>query len=242
MGEDGSTAAETIQDVAKLSDLRDHDEGELVQVQAVVAAPVGLFYKNTFHIVDETAGAVVKLASDQKDTFQIGQSLKLTGRLDEYNKIPRITLTGDPDVLKNKTTPYTLKLKNSPGQSEVGRLVNLQGRVIKRSGKSFTVDSHPDPVLISVRASTGITNKAPSKSSLVNVTGIAFKSGERIVLAPRGTWDIAGPSLIKTGPSLLPEFLISGSVTAFYILACVSRWIVGSIRKLAKSRRPIIIG
>lgn len=206
-----------------LADLNDYQEGQLVEFTGVVATKVGLFYKKSFHVVDQSGGILATLASEEAEGSSIkpGQLIKARGELGSLSKMPRISLDATLEVVQDTADiPSVDKKVSAIDDEDVGRLVQVQGTVASRSNKSFRLADDQE-ILVSVRKNTEITAKAPAKNSSVKVAGIVLRSGEQLVLAPRASTDIRSGSgeLLAAGGNQAPIIFWAAvfSVWAVYV-------------------------
>lgn len=202
--------------VPDITTLLKMDQDSRAQVSGIAATKKDLFFRNSFHLVDKTAGLIVTLPKDDQTEIKPGQKITLQGTLTVLSGMPRLIVDAPLKITGTGTIPIqTLDIKNL-GVKKIGQLIKLRGQVISKSGKSFRItDQKTDKqeknkgVLISIRKNTGITKKAPPKNQDVSVTGIALKSGEQIVLAPRAVTDIKTANLLPSGANFWPLLFLS---------------------------------
>ncbi len=202
--EEISEGSEVTYEILKqISDIDSFDEGDRVSVRGVVATNTGLFYKNTFHLVDESGGVMVTLDRENPNVFKVGSSIKIQGEIDDLGKMPRIKLVETPEVLGKSPLPIKILSVGEIDQDNIGQIVNVSAQVTRRSGKSFRISEakQKDEILVSVRKNSGITKNAPPKNQMVQVTGIVLASGENVVVAPRSAADLKTDNLLPSGPS-----------------------------------------
>ncbi len=210
--------------------------GTVLMVRGVVVTPVGVFFPKNFHVQDSSGGLLVKLPLDfkldSKNTITVGQEVELVGKTAIYRDMPRLLLSSAPKIIGKKPVTVSKQGISAISDDDIGRLVTLGGTVSQRSGLSFKVKQGDDTMLVSVRAGSGITSKAPPKNTAVQVTGVVLRSGKQLVLAPRSSADLGGAGLVPTGSPVTPPLLLA-MFLAFGVLArhLRPRSSAGSIKK-----------
>jgi hypothetical protein len=213
--EEGIAIAESIAEV------KDASEGELIQVEGIIATRVGNFFENNLHIIDASGGILVR--APESFPAIVGQKVRIKGERTNYRLMPRIEVSNaeDIEVIGEATLSPIKKDVKEISKDDVGSLVQVLGKVKKRSSASFRLDGGEKELLVSVRSSSGITKKAPSKGASVTVTGIILASGEQVVLAPRNDADVTGKTLLKSGPE---ESNVLFGTTAFLAAVLIILW------------------
>lgn len=232
------TAGTPAVEVGSLAELRSLSEGELVRVSGSVTAEPGLFHASGFYVADDSGAALVVPASDLDKSWlegvTVGNHGVFTGTVEQRASGVRLVLDELPELQSGDPLAAADVALDQVASSDVGRLVRVHGTVSRRSGKSFRIAENSAELLVSVRKSSGITKPAPKKGSPATVIGIVLAgSGESVVVAPRGSADLAGGSnqkgeLAASGsPAYLPLLL------ALSLSSCaqVLRWRLGSIKK-----------
>jgi hypothetical protein len=207
-----------------LSEAKDADAGELVSVSGIIATPVGLFYKDKFFLVDQTAGIVVRVGESSAKP-SLGEHVRLIGSLTQLKHYPQLTLTQDPEQLDPVETPIPDRSPETISKDDVGRLVRVQGKVSKKQGSSFRLAKEDRDILVSIRKGTGIKTTNTKKGEDRTVTGIVLASGANLVVAPRSLDDLGlqqkkAARLLASGSPHWPLVLVSiflGGSYSFYL-------------------------
>jgi len=207
--------ASSIADLLKLT------KDTQASVSGIVATKKDLFFKNSFHLVDKGSGVLISLPKGDQSEIKPGQVVNVSGTLGTLSGMPRLLLDKKPVVTGRAAPPVQkIELKNF-GAKQIGRLILIKGQVSSRSGKSFRIGQNSDKnILVSVRSKSGITTPAPPKNHAVEVIGIALKSGEQTVLAPRVPQDIKSGTLPAAGITFWPMIVLS----LFFSLALI--WLI----------------
>jgi hypothetical protein len=197
--------------VASIAEAKSSDDGELLQIEGVVATRLGNFFANSLHIIDASGGILVRVP--EVFSADIGQKLRIRGERSDYRQMPRIEVGSAEAIEKlgTEVVPVVKKDISALTKDDVGSLLQVSGKVVRRSGASFRVGSDENDVLVSVRSGSGITKKAPAKAVAVTVSGIVLASDKQIVLAPRSEADLtsASATLLKSGP--MHSVVLSGT-------------------------------
>jgi uncharacterized protein YdeI (BOF family) len=232
---DDETASqeEEVESVGSIAEAKAVREDEVVQLEGIVATRVGNFFENNLHLIDASGGILVRIPESFSAT--IGQKLRIKGARAKYRLMPRIEVSEveDIEVIGDGALSPIKKSVHDISQDDVGSLVQMSGKVVKRSGTSFRLGNSEKDLLISVRSSSGITKKAPAKDTNVTVTGIILASGENVVLAPRSDADLSGKALLKSGPA---ENRILFGTSAFLAAVLTMLWERRRAEWLGRSR------
>lgn len=182
---------------------RTRDTGTPVTIEGAVTVAPGTFKSamedDGFSVQDSSAGIYVKMA--QKQPFGLGAKVRVTGTLDEQNKL-RI-LKAEPAGVKQlhgtqQVSPKTVAT-GEVNESVEGQLVQVSGNVTKTFqddspyGYKLYIDDGSGEVQVFVHVSAGFdkaTLQALTANQRITVVGLAAQYETTYEVAPRQPSDL----------------------------------------------------
>jgi DNA/RNA endonuclease YhcR with UshA esterase domain len=189
-----------------ISEARALDTGAQATIEGFVSVPPGAFESamgdNGFALQDSSGGVYVKLS--EKQSFGLGAKVRVTGTLDEQNKL-RILKAEPADVKSLDGTQQVSPKSVGTGavtEAVEGQLVKVSGNVSQTFqddspyGYKLYVNDGSGEVQVFVHVSAGFdkaTLQALSSGQPITVVGFAAQYETTYEVAPRQPSDLTTP-------------------------------------------------
>lgn len=186
-----------------IKEARAKGTGAEVTVEGFVSVPPGIFKSaledEGFAIEDSTGGIYVKMA--EKQTFGLGAKVRVTGTLDEQNKLG--ILKAEPANVKvldgtQQVAPKTVNT-GAVNESVEGQLIRVSGNITKTFeddspyGYKLYIDDGSGEIQVFVHVSAGFDKAALQElraNQRITVVGLAAQYETTYEVAPRQPSDL----------------------------------------------------
>ncbi len=179
--------------VKNLSQIDSTMENNLITVTGQVVAEPGLLGKTIFYIADQTGS--LQIYSYKKDfpLLNIGDLLKITGVLNNYQDELRLKISGRNDIIDLDTTkilePKVIQLEDIDSGIKNG-LVEVRGELTEKKGSTWWLDDKTGEVKVYIKRNTQITGYDLEVGDSLDIVGLlSFYKGEYRIL-PRTPDDV----------------------------------------------------
>jgi DNA/RNA endonuclease YhcR with UshA esterase domain len=193
-------------DVPSIADARRNATGTEVTVEGYVSVAPGAFVSalgdEGFAIQDDTAGVYIKV--DEKQSFGLGTRVRVTGTLDEQDKL-RIVKAVPADISTlSGTKAVAAKAIGTGAVNEAveGQLIQVSGPITKTFvddspyGYKLYIDDGSGEVQVFVHVSAGLDKAmlaAFTAGQRLTVVGLAAQFDTTYEVAPRQPSDLTSP-------------------------------------------------
>lgn len=182
-------------DYIDIAEARNRQNGESVTIKGVVTGTLG----NNAFIQDDTAGLYIFVENNTNENLKVGNLVKVSGILDEYNNLKQIShKKGSVNVEKlNEVTLPEAKLitADKVGEELEGQLVTLKALTLSSeptgiSGYSINAkDDNGNSVIIRVDKNIKLDSNLFKGVSKIDVTAIIGQFKEEYQLMVKGVED-----------------------------------------------------
>lgn len=169
------------------------NKGELVEVGGVVTVAPGMVAKRSFYIQDVSGNAHIYKSKDEVPQLEIGQRVRLKGKISETKDGKRILLQGTSDIeVVEQLADYTIL--NTPfsnlSEQNIAAVVEIAGEMKKREGNMLYLYDGEMHVPVYITKGSGLKAKDFNEGDMMRVTGVLLQRGGSIAVHPRGDFDI----------------------------------------------------
>lgn len=190
-----------VVEVTTIADARKMELGKTVTVEGIVLNQPGALGGKSFYLQDNTAGLLVYTKSDF--SFEVGDRVRLTGELDDYNgKFELKNIADATEVVDKAGEPDpVIVTADTLTEAVEGKLVQLSAGVVTAVVKAndygsteITVEQNGQPITVFIDNRTGlkfddVTIKVGDVLDIIGVVEAKSKSTYRIMA--RGASDFA---------------------------------------------------
>jgi DNA/RNA endonuclease YhcR with UshA esterase domain len=196
-GSSGKVAGVLLKKVA-LADVRSEEMGEIVEVEGVVSATIGVLGKGIIYL--SGSGIQVYLSNGDYPEFALGDRVRLAGKLSSIGGEARIRVSSSSGIEKVGVGELTVHEMETGeiGEEEEGWLVRVSGEVSRTSGSTFYVDDGSGEVRVYIKSSTGIEKPKMKKGMAVRVTGVVSETSSGYRILPRLQEDVEVGAVLGT--------------------------------------------
>jgi DNA/RNA endonuclease YhcR with UshA esterase domain len=193
-------------DAPSIADARGNASGAKVTVEGYVSVPPGAFVSalgdEGFAVQDDTAGVYVKVT--EKQTFSLGTRVRVTGTLDEQDKL-RIVKAVPADIATLSGTKQVTAKEVGTGavnESVEGQLIRVTGPITKTFmddspyGYKLYINDGSGEIQVFVHVSAGLDKamlQGLTAGQRITVTGLAAQFDTTYEVAPRQPSDLTTP-------------------------------------------------
>jgi len=172
-------------------DVQNHGAGQKVLVEGVVNSLPGMFGTQYFYIEGDGG---VQIYSNAKDfpKLLIGDFIQVRGEVSKINLESRVkTRSQEEIIIVDKDYILTpIKPEGSLGKEHLGRLLIVKGKIIKKDGNKFVLDSGDWKYNFEIKDGTNIDKKNLAEGDSIEILGIVVSNKEGYELLPRTEDDI----------------------------------------------------
>jgi PKD repeat protein len=188
--DDASVAGESIE-VVVLKEIRNYEEGKLVETEGVVSVTPGPLGEKIMYLAG--SGVQVYFNDEEWPSLAKGDRVKIRGTLSSYLGETRVKLSqvGDVEVVGKEEEPAPHEVKTGEvGEEQEGSLVIVAGEVMKTSGDTFYVDDGSGDIKIFIKETTGIKKPKMEKGTKVTIIGVVSQTTTGYRILPRQQEDV----------------------------------------------------
>ncbi|MFC1651839.1 lamin tail domain-containing protein [Patescibacteria group bacterium] len=192
-----------------------------VSVTGTLTVEPGVFSDKYCYFQDGNEGLMVYFSKSDFPTLKVGDKIRAQGKMSTAMGERKLNLTEKSDIEKigvGKIEPEIIKTGDSENDEYTGRLITVQGKVARSSGKTFYLDDGSGECKISIQESTGIKKPETKKGTSLLITGVVNKTTSGNRLLPRYQTDFHD-KLVDAGLDL-KIYLVIG-LWLFVILNCL---------------------
>ena len=210
--EDGSIAI-TLQDIRLL------EKNTKVVTRGVVSVLPNTFGKTIMYL----AGSGIQLYMSKADwpDLKIGDLIEVSGTLTESLGENRIKLSAKTDIvfIESLLPPMPKPIKIADiGESTEGWLIQIQGRLIEKSGSKFYLQDETGEALVYIKQNAKISKTDFTEGDELIISGIVSQNNDIYQVLPRSMEDLVKNHEINHEESLsLPQNKTTSSVLKYLI-------------------------
>ncbi len=176
-----------------LSQIREQDKGTWVTTTGTLAVLPGILGTQYFYIVDDTSGVQIFMSKKDFPSFEVGDSLRITGQVSESYGETRINVQNKSQIerVEQGQAPLAQSVElASIAESFEGALVENTGQVTDVKSSYMYIDDGTAEIKVYFKRGTGITRDDVKLGSTVKLRGIvsALQGGYQIL--PRSKDDL----------------------------------------------------
>ncbi len=188
---ESSSKNETIE--TSLSEIKSLPSRQAVKTQGVVVVEPGILGKQLFYINQQEAGIQIYSSKSDFPELSLGDLIEISGTMGESQGEKKINIKTAEDIkiIGQSELPEPILITSVElGEDMEGRLVQIEGDVLERSGQTITIDSGGEVATVYIKKTTDIKASDYKEGNSITAIGLVSqtKSGYRIL--PRSTDDI----------------------------------------------------
>jgi uncharacterized protein YdeI (BOF family) len=173
-----------------------------IKTQGIVSVLPNTFGKTTMYITDSNNLSGIQLYMYKSDwpELKIGDLVEVNGEISESKNEIRIKLSNKDDmiILAKQDEPAPKKIMiNEINEKNEGRLIQIQGQLIEKSGSRFYIQDATGEAEIYIKQKTKITKSNFKEADNLIITGIVSQNNDVYQILPRFDEDIIKDEIIE---------------------------------------------
>jgi hypothetical protein len=202
--ENNDPTAAAVFPLIEIDQINSMEIGSLVRVKGQVAAKPGIFGKKIMYL----DGIQIYNSKGNWLDLQEGNEIEVQGKISQSNEERRI-LISNPEAITilsseiNQLEPLPVTSEQL-GESLEGRLIQIQGEVVEKSGSKVKMADEQGEVVVYLKKSTDLSLKSFQLGEKYKVTGLLSQYKDEYRLLPRAENDIesAAPPIPIAAPAI----------------------------------------
>jgi len=176
-----------------LSEIRNNDVGDMVNVTGTVAVLPGILGSQFFYIVDDTSGVQIYMYKKDFPELKVGDEVEVIGEISELYGETRIKVKEKSDIknLGFKAEPIFKTLEMAEiGEMVEGSLIEVSGEITEIKKSYLYLDDGTEEVQIYLKSGTNINNSNLEIGDILKVKGLVHQTKNNYQILPRFQNDI----------------------------------------------------
>ncbi|MEW6408004.1 MAG: lamin tail domain-containing protein [Patescibacteria group bacterium] len=187
------TQEEELIKTISIQEAKEQERYTKVKVEGNVLVEPQVLGSKIFYIQDKTAGIQIYFSKEDFPKLTLGDLIMVSGKVSEAGGEKKINLSQKEDIafLSHSEPPKTQALKTGEiDEIYEGKLVEIQGKVIKKIGLTFYLDDGSGQIRVYLSKTANIKKEGIKKDETVKIKGIVSQTKSGFRLLPRYENDV----------------------------------------------------